>query len=249
MTATLTHPDRSTFLSYTGQATPARPGLNRMFSQGSYGCGTAIRPALDFDLDMGVCFPPASGSISIILPRLMPGQGGSVHPWLYAIVLSGLKGAGWALAAPMMDVPAVLASVRTDFSLNMAELARALKVSRPTIYSWSEGSAAKPENRLRLNWLKSIGTKWKKLSPHPLGALVREAAGDGLSIVDLLSREDPDEPGIMARLNECADALAMQAASRGPSMRDLLAKHGIKSKPVPEDDFRGTVEWYSALGR
>ena len=35
----------------------------------------------------------------------------------------------------------------------------------------------------------------------------------------------------------------------GTSIKELLAKHGIKSNPILKEDFQDTVEWYCGIGR
>lgn len=174
----------------------------------------------------------------------------SVNPWLYAIMGELMQAAQNPPPVPAQDVPAALALIRAALSLNTAELARILMVTRPTIYAWSEGSAeAKLAKRARISSIRALAVEWERLSSHTLGTQVREPSADGRSLVDLLSEEEPDEKSILSRLKNCAGELARRVATRGPSMREVLASRGVQPKPAPDHEFRNSVDWYSRIGK
>lgn len=170
-----------------------------------------------------------------------------IDPWLRAI-LNFVANEFFAVLS--FDVPAVLGRIRHELSLNTAELARVLNVSRPTVYAWAEGGPAKPENRMRLALLRDVAESWRSLRPEPVGPHVREPAADGRTLVDLLVAPALDSARIVSRLEQLAAIHAERDAQRrapGPSMRELAAKHGFK--PVPKETLRQTLEWQASRGK
>lgn len=123
-----------------------------------------------------------------------------------------------------------LARVRANLSLQIAELARILRVERPTIYAWTrdENIALRAENAERLARLEEVALAWHRLATLPIGNLVRQRSASGESVVSLLEQER------YAEATELLRAIAASAGTRPPrrvaSIRETLEKHGLESK-------------------
>jgi hypothetical protein len=70
------------------------------------------------------------------------------------------------LEAPIgRSVSPILAAVRAHLSLSMVEVAAALEVDRPTIYTWLAGRSQPQErHRERLQRLFEVARRWSRLS-------------------------------------------------------------------------------------
>lgn len=180
--------------------------------------------------------------------RLVPPTG-TVHLFIHVFLPQPPE----TCAAPWithLDVGEAIAAINARFSLSIAEMARILRVSRPTIYAWIEGSSRlKPENRARLARVRDLAASWDAHSRLPMQGFVREAAPGSPSLVDLLSSEAWDESAIRAAFQRLAPLVHARDTSRPPSIREIFVRHGLTPEPVPDHEFRSMTEWYSALGR
>lgn len=98
-------------------------------------------------------------------------------------------------------VPAKLVSIRRSLSLNVKNLAGALQVERPTIYSWMQGKSCPHQSNLdRINALDELATEWKHMSDRPVGQLLSQRLRTGSTLLNLLN--DP-----RAKFEELREAL------------------------------------------
>lgn len=120
-----------------------------------------------------------------------------------------------------------LARIRSNLSLQVAELARILRVERPTIYSWmrDDNIELRSENRERLDQLEDLAISWQELSSAPLGSLIRTPNESGSSIVSLLEQQRFSEAQKL--IEAVAQASGHKPERRLPSVRESLAKSGI----------------------
>jgi transcriptional regulator with XRE-family HTH domain len=127
----------------------------------------------------------------------------------------------------------MVSAIRSSLSLNISEMARVVRVERPTIYEWIGGrSNPHPDNRERLSKVFAMSQEWKKLSPLPVDSYVRQPDITGKSIVDLLSEEFIDTRKVLARLKEL---IAVQSKTKQDSLekgtslsvRELAKKHNL----------------------
>lgn len=127
----------------------------------------------------------------------------------------------------------MVSAIRSSLSLNITEMARVVRVERPTIYEWIGGrSNPHPDNRERLSKVFAMSQEWKKLSPLPVDSYVRQPDITGKSIVDLLSEEFIDTRKVLARLKEL---IAVQSKTKQDSLekgtslsvRELAKKHNL----------------------
>jgi transcriptional regulator with XRE-family HTH domain len=138
---------------------------------------------------------------------------------------------------PVPSLQNQVAFVRSSLSLQMKELAQAVGVERPTVYSWlNERNAPHAANRERLHALYRVAQHWSQLSAAPLGKALHETDADGVSVFSLLVRIPLPVPAIHARLRHAAERAAAAEAAPRPriSVRELAAKHGIDLRRVAD---------------
>lgn len=127
-----------------------------------------------------------------------------------------------------LSVPEIIALIRTIFSLNVTELAAAMKVERPTIYSWAAGKTLPhASNMRRLFKLLQLANFLTARAPRPLGRAVREIDETDESIATLLAHETINDERVQARLRTIIDKFAH--TSRRLSPMESAAKHGINT--------------------
>jgi transcriptional regulator with XRE-family HTH domain len=123
-----------------------------------------------------------------------------------------------------------LARIRANLSLNVAELARILRVERPTIYAWmrDEIASLRTENRQRLDRLDFLARRWGALSTFPVGGLIRATNDAGDSLLSLLERERFSDA--LRILEALPEKVADAARPRVPTVRESLQRHGLEIK-------------------
>jgi hypothetical protein len=165
------------------------------------------------------------------MPFLTAGTGGFV-----TIARSSLRPAS-SLVAPRD----VIANLRSALSLNMSEVARVLRVERPTVYAWLRSdSVPQRSNSIRLARLNDVARRWQRGMTAPLGDAVRTAGTDGRSLVDLLATDPLPEEHIEQRLAEAVRDVMDAARPRIPPVRDAARRRGISPGgrgPHSEVDF------------
>jgi len=132
-------------------------------------------------------------------------------------------------AAPRMpSLPDQIAAIRNSLSVQMKELAEAVGVERPTVYSWLNGrNTPHAGNRERVRALYRIAHKWDRLSSTPLGKQLHEPDVQGVSIFSLLTQTPIPMATLDSRLGQAAQRPVSRAPRPGISVRELAGKHGI----------------------
>ena len=121
-------------------------------------------------------------------------------------------------------------------SLNKSQLAQVLGVSRPTLYSWFDGSAEPaPMKAERLHTIVRALHRAGIEGREPLNArFVRHAIDDSEpSLFDLLSHESLDLPLLVARL-EAAQDLTIKDRAQRAEREVALARRGFESPSLAE---------------
>ncbi len=204
---------------------------------GPFYIGNSIDSLVDSVSRLAWMRPAGSGAVRVI--AAFTDTRSAVNPWLNTIISFEKVPEDWVLPE---DVAQVLGAVKDELSLNTSELATALRVSRPTIYSWTEGGQASQENRLRLAELQKLTAAWQNLSSEPLGTLVRERGADGSRIVDFLSEDVLPRQAIIERFKIFASLIQTRSASQrggNRSFRELAREHNLK--PISDERFRENV--------
>jgi transcriptional regulator with XRE-family HTH domain len=138
-------------------------------------------------------------------------------------------------ATPLPSLQDQIAAIRSSLSLQMKELAEAVGVERPTVYSWlNDRNTPHAANRDRLQALYRIARKWNRLSPTPLAKQLHEPDTQGVSIFSLLKQTPIPMPALDARLDQAAQCVVSQPPRPGVSVRELAAKHGIDLRRVAD---------------
>ena len=114
-------------------------------------------------------------------------------------------------------------------SLNKSQLARILRVTRPTIYEWLEGNRPNHTNAKRLNALFGVLERASVSSSTPLNArFVRYPVEPGTpSLVDLLEEEQVNENRLVEVMKQ-AQRLANMASERRENREDRLRRLGFE---------------------
>ncbi len=108
----------------------------------------------------------------------------------------------------------LLASIRSNLSLRVNELAEVLHVQRPTVYAWMQSeSLPREQNNERLLEVASIAAEWTKLANNPLGAAVRQRSLSSPSLLELLKK------GRLNRTQISGALLQLQKESCGPQKK------------------------------
>jgi hypothetical protein len=133
----------------------------------------------------------------------------------------------------------ILAELRSILGLNVAEMARVVRVERPTIYAWlARRSVPQQANGVRLARLEGVVGMWRRLTDQVPGSLVRAPGSDGRSLVDLLALDPIPEGLVGNRMGEMARAAANP---RGASVREIAERHGIRVGTRPESQRE--IDW------
>ncbi len=114
-------------------------------------------------------------------------------------------------------------------SLNKMQLARILRVTRPTLYEWLEGNQPNRTNVKRLNALFGVLERASVSSSTPLNArFVRHPVELGApSLIDLLGEEQMNENRLVKVMQQ-AQRLADMASERRESREDRLRRLGFE---------------------
>lgn len=132
-------------------------------------------------------------------------------------------------AALSMSVPEQAREVLAGLSLNKSQLAHILGVSRPTLYSWLDGSAPNPENSDRLMQLLRLMKKTGISGTASLNArFVRQPlTEEGVSVLGLLKEEHWDEDAIFESLKK-AKVFSAAAEQKRVAREQRLREFGYE---------------------
>lgn len=124
------------------------------------------------------------------------------------------------------QVPSLSAADNLDFAtrvlqLNQSELARALNVSRQTIYNWQDGEAISTQNSEKLANLAVAAELFSGLDRRKIKELVRRKIG-GLTILEVVAR------------GQSTKAFAQQLLARAArdELQRTLVTESLLSKPM-----------------
>ena len=154
-------------------------------------------------LAAGMIFMGTGGKGTIEMSRI-GAQTGAVYSW--TVPSYGTKRIE---SSPFLMPSELLAGIRRYFSLNIANLARVLRVERPTVYSWITGAVTpRLENLSRIQKIHTLAKEWRKVSSEPVRGMLTIGYSGMPSLLDQLQQEVIDETAIRGTLSELRAALA-----------------------------------------
>ena len=115
--------------------------------------------------------------------------------------------------------------LQAALSINKSELARILRVSRPTVYYWLDDGEPNADNRARIRTLTRLLAESEVSANNPLfPRFMRSALEPGNQILlDILSEETTDEAtarNLMRRAKALGDALDAEREEREGRLRE-----------------------------
>lgn len=120
-----------------------------------------------------------------------------------------------------------LAAIRRYLSLNVSDLAKVLRVERPTVYSWLKGEALpRSANIDRIGTIYSIAREWRQMSATPVRGMLNTRYDDNVPLLALLSEETIDEATTrqsLARLR-----IALERVPVRKSVTEIAKERGIR---------------------
>lgn len=149
----------------------------------------------------------------------------------------------------------LLQIIKKSFGANVVQMAKMLKVSRPTIYNWDEGMPPEVDNLRRLNMVASLARDWEGLVASRV-ALTETT--EGATLMEALSQDDLDVNVLRRTLTQvalrqtpeqaadqrCRKILAQKLAAgasakaRNDIGRERMAAGKVSYESDPEDPAR-----------
>jgi hypothetical protein len=139
----------------------------------------------------------------------------------------------------LLDTQEKLAGIRRYLSMNVTDMARALRVARPTVYSWLRDEAGLRGHHLqRMEAIYGIARRWRRISSQPVGTFLAQPLASGDSLLGLLSAKALNEPEIQDAFAQIQKALNRSSGQAG--IVDVARKRGLKLATI-----RPPVHWTS----
>jgi DNA-binding transcriptional regulator YiaG len=133
-------------------------------------------------------------------------------------------------ADPAITTPERLKEIRRQLSLNVRQLARAMHVGRPAVYSWLDRRSTPRETQLqRLKQLYDAAEIWARMSDRPVGQNLRTPLEDGRSLASLLMEETLDVSAVTHALQTIRNAVLREGDRRAEyrSVADVARQRGF----------------------
>lgn len=175
--------------------------LINKFASGSYGSGQ-IADILNTDSDG--TWPVASHRTRIIQPKLSRNEVSA--GWIAVTVLS---------AEPDEETDVVISTaekielVRDGFGVSISQLAKILRTSRPSIYSWLEGEIPREQYLQRIEKIFNFAKYWTEINPYHFspGPILRQPLGGLPSMLEQLEQEELHSDEIKVSLTLLLDLM------------------------------------------
>ena len=142
--------------------------------------------------------------------------------------LAGIQGSrtpGRAFHISTLPVADQVRELQTSLSVNKSELARILRVSRPTVYDWLDDGQPNPANVSTIRTLRRILRESRVTPANPLfPRFVRSALEPGgRALLDVLAEETIDEAAVrsaVGRAKALGDAIDAEREEREARLRN-----------------------------
>ncbi len=127
----------------------------------------------------------------------------------------------------LLDVQEKLAGIRRYLSMNVTDIAKVLRVARPTVYSWfRDESSLRGSHLRRVEAVYKVARQWRRMSSQPVGEFLSQPLVSGESLLDLLSAKALDEVEIQDAFGQIQRTISR--SSRRVSVVDVARKRGFK---------------------
>jgi DNA-binding transcriptional regulator YiaG len=144
-------------------------------------------------------------------------------------------------ASRNLSVDHRLGVIRSTFGLSVSQLAKILRVTRPTIYAWTEREATPRVNSLtRLEVVSDLAAFWAARSDRPIGSGFRDLA-KGRVLMKLLSARTIDCEAVQGTLLSIVETVRAAHRSR-TALYDRARAMGLADDKVTQlrlDDLTG----------
>lgn len=172
----------------------------------------------------------------LLAASLVVGTGGHVIPQLSAtssvdtVVARKSSSNNTLRRGRSLFVSDQLANVRAIFGFSAKQLADVLRVSRPTIYAWIDGTTEPREhNRERINLLERLAMAWQERSSETLNRHLNSRLWCDRTLLELLSASSIDQGSVTEAFNVFASEMKK---ARGMSIADRLDSAGFTRPPA-----------------
>jgi AcrR family transcriptional regulator len=127
----------------------------------------------------------------------------------------------------LLDTQEKLAGIRRYLSMSVTDLAKVLRVGRPTVYSWLRDDAdLRAEHAQRLETIYRFARKWRMMSSRPVGALLNQPSTAGETLLSLLSARTVDDLAVQGAFSQIRNASSR--TTRRPSVLEVAKQRGFK---------------------
>jgi DNA-binding XRE family transcriptional regulator len=175
-----------------------------------------------------------SAILSAVFSMLVVGTGGSANARMInsgasgPIVIPVIRVADGNIDSDrLLDTHEKLAGIRRYLSMNVTDMAKALRVGRPTIYSWLRDEPNLRANHARrLEAVYKSARAWRKISSKPVGEFLNRSLTQGPTLLNLFSAKALDEAAIAARFLQIHEAFSR--TPRRISVLEAAEKRGLK---------------------
>ena len=143
--------------------------------------------------------------------------------------------------SPFLFPQEQLAGIRRYLSLSISDLAKVLRVERPTVYSWIKGEAIPRANNVsRIGDVYSMAREWRLMSSAPIKGMLNTPC-HGETLLSLLSVETIDEVAIHRLLIALRKALDRVPPRK--SVAEIAQERGVRIsvRELSMDDHQSDI--------
>lgn len=128
----------------------------------------------------------------------------------------------------------LIREIKSVLSLSVTDLAKILRVERPTVYAWMRDSQSIREHNLsRVETISEFAKFWKTHSKKPLGSFLTAPNSEGQSILELLCSDELDTRRITRALQAARFPSASERPKSKMSVRELARGSALSQKIKP----------------
>ncbi len=136
-----------------------------------------------------------------------------------------------------------VAVIKKELSLNMTQMAQALRVGRPALYGWlSDVVTPRSAHLSRLKELYNLAVHWGRLVERPVGKYLIMPLDDGKSLARLLTTKPLDSDRILRAFESIRSAIVVseerKRSSGYRSAASIMRERGYDDDPRESQERR-----------